>query len=90
LDPDNIEWITEAAIANTVREFASLGADASMEKLMATGMQLWQFAMGLRQPESMSDIIDMTQRALDVENTILDVDSADEEVDVVAKASVNE
>jgi len=85
IDADNIAWVTEAQIANSAMHLSSSAVDVGFDKLLGVGSQLLEFAMGLKQPESMADVINMTRHALEVENAILDtgLDAAEK-----AKATV--
>lgn len=87
LEADDIEWVTEAVIANSVLFGANQVADVAVEKIMASGMELWQFVLGLKQPESMADVINMTQKALDVENATFESD-ADAEAEAEAEVEL--
>ena len=76
VEANNIEWVTEAQIANSVMGLTNAAVDASTDKLIAAGMQLYQFVLGLKEPQSMADIIEMTRGALGVEDAILDTSEA--------------
>jgi hypothetical protein len=89
IEADNIEWITEAVIANSVIGVTGSVADASVEKIMAAGMKLFAFAQTLRQPESMADVIEMA-RQLETEDTTLgDFSKVEKDADVEAKQEVS-
>lgn len=85
IEADNIEWVTEAQIANSAMHLSSSAADASFEKMLGAGMQLYQFVLGLKNPESMADIIEMTRAALETEDVILD--AAEDEVEKAAEVN---